>query len=98
MFKEGLAVHAASSFSAGFVTSALTAPVDLVRTRYMNFGVDGRPNYDGLLDCARKTWRTEGTIGLYKGFGAQWLRMGPHTMLQLIIWETLRDKFGVKAI
>ena len=47
----------------------------------MNFGLDGRPNYNGLLDCAKKTWQTEGTIGLYKGFGAQWLRMGPHTML-----------------
>ena len=91
-------MHTASSFAAGFVTSALTAPVDLVRTRYMNFGLDGRPNYNGLVDCAVKTWRTEGTIGLYKGFGAQWLRMGPHTMLQLILWETLRNKLGVRAI
>ena len=64
----------------------------------MNFGTDGRPNYTGLVDCAVKTWRKEGIIGLYKGFGAQWLRMGPHTMLQLCIWETLRDKFGISSI
>ena len=69
-FKEGLGVHTAAAATAGFVTSMLTSPVDLIRTRYMNFGQDGRPNYNGLIDCAVKTWKTEGTVGLYKGFGA----------------------------
>ena len=46
----------------------------------MNFK-EGGPRYNGMIDCATKTAKTEGIRGLYKGFSAQWLRMGPHTMI-----------------
>ena len=63
----------------------------------MNFKADG-PTYNGMLDCARHIAQTEGYTGLYKGFGAQWLRMVPHTMIQFIVWEKLRQMFKVRPI
>lgn len=32
----------------------------------------------------------EGLLGLYKGIGAVYLRLGPHTVLSLFFWDELR--------
>lgn len=78
-----------------------TSPVDLVRTRLMNQPVDahGRGTlYSGMVDCAVKTVRAEGVLAIYKGFLAQWMRVGPHTTISLVAWEWLRHMFGLHAI
>ena len=36
-FSEGILIHSISSVIAGFATSLVTSPVDLIRTRLMNF-------------------------------------------------------------
>ena len=36
--------------------------------------------------------------GIYKGFSAQWLRVGPHTTISLVVWEYLRRISGLHAI
>ena len=95
--QEGLLIHALSAIIAGFATSAISSPIDLVRTRLMNFK-EGGPTYNGFLNCGMTIARTEGLQGLYKGFSAQWLRLGPHTLLQFIIWENLRKMFDIKPI
>jgi len=63
----------------------------------MNFH-EGKPVYNGIVDCVTKVYKAEGFFGLYKGFTGQWLRLGPLTMAQFIIWEKLRNMFGLKAI
>ncbi|KAF9942863.1 hypothetical protein BGZ67_009957 [Mortierella alpina] len=87
-FKEGYLVHFCAS------TVAATSPIDTVKVRYMNqqFNALGHGAlYRSALDCAVKTVQREGPLALYKGFSMCWLRLGPHTMLSLMIFEKLRS-------
>jgi len=46
--------------------------------------------YKGMMDCIIKTVNKEGFFALYKGFGAHYLRLGPHTVLIFVFWEQLK--------
>uniref|UniRef100_A0A3B1ICF8 Solute carrier family 25 member 35 n=1 Tax=Astyanax mexicanus TaxID=7994 RepID=A0A3B1ICF8_ASTMX len=74
------------------VVLAMT-PFDVVSTRLYNQPVDqwgkGRL-YRGFVDCLSRTLGMEGLRGLYKGLGASYFRLGPHTVLSLLFWDQLR--------
>ena len=53
--------------------------------------------YRGYVDCFSKTMRKEGLTGLYKGLGASYFRLGPHTVLSLFFWEELRKLYQNKS-
>uniref|UniRef100_A0A8B9TPJ2 Solute carrier family 25 member 34 n=1 Tax=Anas platyrhynchos TaxID=8839 RepID=A0A8B9TPJ2_ANAPL len=46
--------------------------------------------YRGFWDCFVQISSKEGLLGLYKGIGAVYLRLGPHTVLSLFFWDELR--------
>jgi hypothetical protein len=54
--------------------------------------------YNGLIDCAVKTYKSEGYMGFYKGFIPQWMRFGPFNIIQLVVWEELRKLCSIKTI
>eukprot|EP01017_Pseudomicrothorax_dubius_P033490 TRINITY_DN4490_c0_g3_i1.p2 TRINITY_DN4490_c0_g3~~TRINITY_DN4490_c0_g3_i1.p2 ORF type:complete len:298 (-),score=84.58 TRINITY_DN4490_c0_g3_i1:1064-1957(-) len=95
--KEGLGLQFVASFSAGLLMTITTAPVDLVKTRLMSQPNDAKV-YNGMIDCALKSVRNEGVLSLYKGFLAQWMRFGPFTIIQLMVWEKLRSLAGMRSI
>lgn len=85
----------------GLVCSISTSPIDTVKVRYMNqqFNAQGRGAlYSSAIDCAVKTVSREGPMALYKGFLMCWLRLGPHTMLSLMIFEKLRSFVGINPV
>lgn len=52
-------------------------------------------NFSGLLyrtavDCAVKTFQKEGILGFFKGWTACYFRLGPYTMLVMVIWDRLK--------
>uniref|UniRef100_UPI00398F639D solute carrier family 25 member 35 n=1 Tax=Pristiophorus japonicus TaxID=55135 RepID=UPI00398F639D len=78
--------------SSVFVVLAMT-PFDVISTRLYNQPVDKKGKgifYAGYLDCFAKTMQKESFLGLYKGTGASYFRLGPHTILSLLFWEELR--------
>eukprot|EP01113_Clastostelium_recurvatum_P041917 TRINITY_DN6735_c0_g1_i1.p1 TRINITY_DN6735_c0_g1~~TRINITY_DN6735_c0_g1_i1.p1 ORF type:complete len:322 (+),score=31.93 TRINITY_DN6735_c0_g1_i1:44-967(+) len=98
---DGPLIHFAASTCAGFIAAATTSPVDVVKTRVMNQPLG--PAGVGLLyanswDCVLKTIRSEGFMGLYKGFIPNWLRIGPHTIVTFLVYEQLRRMAGLKPI
>jgi hypothetical protein len=98
---EGALLHFCSGCIAGLAVALVTSPVDTVRTRLMNQPVSVTGNgehYSGMLDCFVKTTRREGVLASYKGFTAQWLRVGPHTTISLVCFEFLRHLWGFAAI
>ncbi|MGH0189325.1 UNVERIFIED_CONTAM: hypothetical protein FKN15_034785 [Acipenser sinensis] len=50
--------------------------------------------YRGFADCFMKTVRKESPLGLYKGIGASYFRLGPHTVLSLLFWNELRKFYS----
>lgn len=46
--------------------------------------------YKNVLDCFVKTLRVEGFWALYKGFSANYMRLAPHTILNLTFWEIFK--------
>lgn len=89
---DGLGTHVTASFAAGFVAAVVTNPVDVIKTRVMNMRVEpGRaPPYDGAIDCALKTIRSEGPMALYKGFIPTISRQGPFTVVLFVTLEQVR--------
>ncbi|XP_076024911.1 solute carrier family 25 member 35 [Genypterus blacodes] len=82
----------AGMISSVVVVMAMT-PFDVVSTRLYNQPVDQHGKgqlYKGFPDCFSKTLRKEGLTGLYKGLGASYFRLGPHTILSLFFWDELR--------
>ncbi|KAG0201228.1 hypothetical protein BGX28_005906 [Mortierella sp. GBA30] len=100
-FREGYLVHFCASTFAGLVCSIATSPIDTVKVRYMNQQFNARGQgvlYRSAFDCALKTVQLEGPLALYKGFSMCWLRLGPHTMLSLMIFEKLRSWVGLNPV
>lgn len=97
LMQEGMQLHFVASMFAGVMVAATTSPVDLLRTRIMN-QPKGVRHYNGMLDCLQKVVKAEGVMVLYKGFTPQWMRFGPFTVIQFMIWEKMRTSVGMKGI
>jgi len=77
----------------GFIVCVAMNPFDAVLTRmYNQKSVNGRGVlYKNLVECMVKTTRVEGASGLFKGFLAHYLRLGPHTILTFVFLEQARS-------
>ncbi|KAK9889822.1 hypothetical protein WA026_007190 [Henosepilachna vigintioctopunctata] len=69
-FWRYFAANLASGGAAGATSLCFVYPLDYARTR---LGVDvgknkGERQYNGLVDCIVKTFKSDGPIGLYRGF------------------------------
>ena len=64
ILSDNMPCHFLSAFGAGFVTTVVASPVDVVKTRYMN---SGPGTYRGIADCATKMFQQEGPSAFYKG-------------------------------
>ncbi|XP_033209465.1 mitochondrial folate transporter/carrier isoform X2 [Belonocnema kinseyi] len=69
------------------VAASATYPYQVVRTRLQ----DQHHNYKGSLDCIRKTWRSEGIKGFYKGISPYILHVTPNLLVVLFFYENFDD-------
>jgi solute carrier family 25 oxoglutarate transporter 11 len=106
-FKDDLITHFLASFSAGFIATVVTSPIDVAKTRIMNQKPDpvtGQLQYKGVSDCLIRTMKSEGFIGLYKGFVPNFMRLGPQTVLMFVFleqltrgWAAIRKSVGMEV-
>lgn len=62
--------HFTSAVIAGFCTTVVASPVDVVKTRYMN----SKPGtYSGAANCAVQMFAKEGFNAFYKGWVSSYL-------------------------
>jgi solute carrier family 25 glutamate transporter 18/22 len=88
---------------AGIVGVSCVFPIDLVKTRLQNQRVapDGKVEYSGIIDCARKTWQRGGTStfskvkSLYSGSGVNILLITPEKAIKLVANDWFRHQFAV---
>lgn len=77
-------VHMVAGGAAGAAASALTTPLDVCKT-LLNTQEDGAGKTTGLIQAAKKIYRTAGVMGFFKGMQARVLYQMPATA---ICWST----------
>lgn len=90
---EGPALHVAAALLSGLAAAAACNPTDVLKSRIMSSG--GRHS---TLSMAWHILTREGVAGFYRGFQANYARLGPTILVQLPIVEQLRLLFGVRAL
>uniref|UniRef100_A0A4X2LLA3 Uncoupling protein 2 n=1 Tax=Vombatus ursinus TaxID=29139 RepID=A0A4X2LLA3_VOMUR len=84
---DDLPCHFMSAFGAGFCTTIIASPVDVVKTRYMNFAAG---QYDSAGHCALTVLRKEGPQAFYKGFMPSFLCLGSLNVVMFVTYEQLK--------
>lgn len=85
-FKDNMVTHFTASLGAGTIATAMTQPVDVMKTRMMN----AKPGeFKSIMHCFWYTAKT-GPVGFFKGFLPAFVRLGPHTILTFMFLEQFR--------
>lgn len=92
--KEGTGLHLSSSMIAGLVTTTITNPLDVIKTRMF---VSGKA-YSSAFECAADVMKKDGLIGFMKGWSASYARLGPHTVIMFLTAERLRKYAGLQSL
>ena len=74
---------------AGGVAAGLDTPADTIKTRLQN----GKVEYKGIVDCAVKTWQTDGARPFYSGVIPRMLMCGPKYGTIMFVKEFLQRYF-----
>lgn len=85
--KDEFPCHFIAAFGAGFVTTCVATPVDVVKTRFMN---SSPGQYRGATECATQMFQKEGLLAFYKGFTPQFLRLGSWNIVMFVCYEQLK--------
>ncbi|KAL5491705.1 hypothetical protein EMCRGX_G017043 [Ephydatia muelleri] len=90
-FTDNVMCHFVASMISGLVTTIVSMPVDIAKTRVQNMKiVNGVPEYRGAVDVLKKVIEREGVLSLWKGFTPYYARLGPHTVLTFVFLEQFR--------
>uniref|UniRef100_A0ACD5W5G4 Uncharacterized protein n=1 Tax=Avena sativa TaxID=4498 RepID=A0ACD5W5G4_AVESA len=88
-----LAGNVACGSAAGATTSSLLYHLDYARTRLATDAIESRQNkrqFRGLLDVYRKTLKTDGIPGLYRGFSVSIVGITLYRGLYFGIYDTMK--------
>ncbi|KAG8001858.1 Mitochondrial uncoupling protein 2 [Nibea albiflora] len=84
---DNMPCHFTAAFAAGFCTTIVASPVDVVKTRFMN-SVPGQ--YSGAMNCAFTMLVKEGPTAFYKGFMPSFLRLGSWNIVMFMSYEQIK--------
>ncbi|KAG2482543.1 hypothetical protein HYH03_018534 [Edaphochlamys debaryana] len=91
---DGVSLHLTSSMIAGLVTTTITNPIDVIKTRMFV----GGQTYSGPIACAAHVLKQDGLYGFMKGWSASYARLGPHTVIMFLTAERLRKATGLQSL
>ncbi|XP_034539869.1 mitochondrial uncoupling protein 2-like [Notolabrus celidotus] len=87
LMTDDLPCHFTAAFSAGFCTTIVASPVDVVKTRFMN---SGSGQYSSAINCALSMFKKEGPTAFYKGFMPSFLRLGSWNIVMFVSYEQIK--------
>ncbi|XP_068571464.1 dicarboxylate carrier UCP2-like [Cebidichthys violaceus] len=90
LMTDNMPCHFTAGFAAGFCTTVVVSPVDVVKTRIMN-ATPGR--YGGAINCALIMLMKEGPTAFYKGFIPAFLRLGSWNIVMFMSYEQIKRAF-----
>ncbi|XP_031153486.1 mitochondrial uncoupling protein 2-like [Sander lucioperca] len=87
LMTDNMPCHFTAGFAAGFCTTIVASPVDVVKTRFMN---SAPGMYSGAINCALTMLRKEGPTAFYKGFVPSFLRLGSWNIVMFMSYEQIK--------
>ena len=88
--KDGLGTHLTCAMSAGFTACIFGSPVDVLKTRIMNRSPSEGGSIPGLvMNMVQK----EGLGSFYKGFVANFMRLGSWNCVMFVTFEQIKTLF-----
>ncbi|KAK2823197.1 hypothetical protein Q7C36_019797 [Tachysurus vachellii] len=87
LMTDNLPCHFTAAFGAGFCTTIVASPVDVVKTRFMN-STTGQ--YSSAINCAFTMLTKEGPTAFYKGFMPSFLRLGSWNIVMFVSYEQIK--------
>ena len=87
LMEEGVRLHFSAAVIAGFCTTVVASPVDVVKTRYMN---SSKGQYKGAMDCAIRMFVQEGSKAFYKGFVPSFYRLVSWNIMMWMTYEQMQ--------
>lgn len=87
LMTDNLPCHFTAAFGAGFCTTIVASPVDVVKTRFMNSSAG---QYRSALNCALIMITKEGPAAFYKGFVPSFLRLGSWNIVMFVSYEQIK--------
>lgn len=86
--------HCVGAFAAGFAAVLVGSPIDVVKTRLMQGGLDKAGNriYNGPFDCIIKILKTEHPLAFYQGFWPNFYRVGAWNVVMFLVYEQVKRK------
>jgi hypothetical protein len=111
--QEGPLLHTLCSIWSGLVAATFCAPADIVKTRLMcsnpsdtasstctlsATSLSPRKQHVTAWQCFKDIVRTEGILGLYRGWLPSYLRLAPHFIIALPLNEQIRLLFGLSTL
>jgi solute carrier family 25 (mitochondrial uncoupling protein), member 8/9 len=86
-FDDNIKCHFTAAFIAGFCTTVVASPIDVVKTRYMNASPG---KYAGVMDCTARLVRNEGFTAFYKGFVPSFARIVSWNIALWLTYEQMK--------
>lgn len=84
---DAFPLHFVAATCAGFVTTTITSPVDVVKTRYVN----SKPGeFKGAFNCAAVLAKEGGLKTFYKGYLPSFIRITGWNLIMFLSYEQLR--------
>ena len=88
--KDGLPMHITCAFGAGGVALCVGSPVDVLKTRIMNRPAGSSQSVFGLVGSMIAK---EGPLAFYKGFTANFMRLGSWNVVMFVSLEKIKGLF-----
>jgi hypothetical protein len=87
---DGIFTHIFCAFGAGFVACCVGSPVDVLKTRIMNLKPGSGVTVPGLVGSM---FAKEGPMAFYKGFTANFMRLGSWNVVMFVSLEQIKGSF-----
>ncbi|XP_012639284.1 mitochondrial brown fat uncoupling protein 1 [Microcebus murinus] len=87
LLADDVPCHLVSALIAGFCTTLLSSPVDVVKTRFVN---SPPGQYKSVPSCAMTMFTKEGPTAFFKGFVPSFLRLASWNVIMFVCFEQLK--------
>lgn len=80
----------------GALSASIVYPLNVLRTRLQAQGTTAhKPTYTGILDATKKTLKSEGIRGFYRGLSPNLMKVAPSVSISYIVYENSKRLFGL---